>query len=210
MNALHESPVSRRDNPFATCWTRPGALPWFPVNDTGIDRLVTELLEHSSGQIVGPHGSGKSTLLNALAEELQRRGEVVIRWTIDGGRPAAPRPRLTSRAVLLLDGFEQLDSWDRVGLLGQQWRYGVRLVFTTHRPTSRTRAALLAELSPTAANAVGLFRALTAARRTPLGEQDFHASFARHNGNLREVWFDLYDRHEQSMRKARTLVGCGP
>jgi hypothetical protein len=52
-------PPSRHANPFATCWTRPGALPFRFTNRGTAEQLVAKLATQNwRGAIVGPHGSG--------------------------------------------------------------------------------------------------------------------------------------------------------
>ena len=66
-----------RQNPFSTCFTRPGEIPYllsdsnehkeFKVNWLA-DRFVEQ---RCCGQIVGPHGCGKTTLCHAIADQLR-------------------------------------------------------------------------------------------------------------------------------------------
>ena len=69
-----KGPPSRHTNPFATCWTRPGAMAFqFPPGESA-ERLVAKLAAVGWwGEIVGPHGSGKSTLLETLRATPRRR-----------------------------------------------------------------------------------------------------------------------------------------
>jgi hypothetical protein len=41
---------------------------------------------------------------------------------------------------------------------------------------------------------------------TPITDSDVAASHACHGSNVRELLFDLYDRHEQLRRAERTTV----
>ncbi|MEM6331445.1 MAG: hypothetical protein AAF790_14535 [Planctomycetota bacterium] len=189
-------PASRFDNPFATCWTRPGALAWRGAGGHTLAGVLTRLDAVGGGQIVGPHGAGKTTLLEGLSEALGGRGEAVARWTINGRRDAEPPPCVKA-GWLLLDGYEQLPAHAALLARLRCARRGARLVVTTHR---RVAMPVLAELSPTAETAAQLFRGLTRRRPSRVTERDALASFCRHGGNLREVWFDLYDQHERHMR----------
>ena len=78
---------SRHTNPFATCWTRPGAIAFhFPPGESA-EQLVARLAaDNWRGEIVGPHGSGKSTLLETLEAAPGR------------GRTAASRPSRSTTA----------------------------------------------------------------------------------------------------------------
>ncbi|TWT75459.1 hypothetical protein Pla123a_29680 [Posidoniimonas polymericola] len=180
-------------NPFATCWTRPGALPFLPTDQASVDHCLAVLRGNGMrGKIVGPHGAGKSTLLRALQASLEEAG-VPTAW-LRGGRDAAPATAAQFRGrVCLIDSFEELGRWRR-----RQWRrhpWGV--VVTTH---GRDRLPALAELRPTLADIERCFGLLTQDRSTPVTRTDLRNAFARHEGNVREVWFDLYDRHEQRQR----------
>jgi energy-coupling factor transporter ATP-binding protein EcfA2 len=165
---------SRESNPFATCWTRPGTLPFLFSGEQTVDRLVSQLAAQQwRGAIIGPHGSGKSTLLATLAPYLAQ----------------------TDRPVHIVDGFDQLTSLERWRLRRrcQKLRHG--LVVTAHR-----RAASLPTLIALAPNAKlvhDLVTELTTTRPTPVTASDVAVSCARRGHNVREILFDLYDRHEQ-------------
>ncbi|MEM6799496.1 MAG: hypothetical protein AAF589_08275 [Planctomycetota bacterium] len=162
--------------------------------------LLERLDACGGGQIVGPHGSGKSTLLDALADALLQRGDTVVRWTINGKRLRHAMPQ-THGGYLLIDGYEQLGILSSQHVRWRCWLRQTKLVVTTHQ---RRRLPVLATLAPSEDAIRSLFRQLTKTRRTLVTESDAVASYRRHNGNVREVWFDLYDRHE---RLARRLTG---
>src|SRR3989304_6033095 len=86
-----EGPPSRRANPFATCWTRPGAMAYrFPDGETA-EQLVSQLAAANwRGEIVGPHGSGKSTLLESLKPHLVAAGRSVSAITLRDGQRRLP------------------------------------------------------------------------------------------------------------------------
>ena len=146
------------------------------------------------GAIVGPHGSGKTTLLLEAQRRLEAL-EIPVRYgflndaTPHRARQARNFLRATPRdAVLFLDGAEQLDP------LTWQWlRWRTRrlrgFVITIHRPgrlpaihTTQTGEALLRELL--AQLAPGDWE-----RHWPRAREHF----ARCGGNIREVFFALYD-----------------
>src|SRR5207244_3306778 len=86
------NPPSRRDNPFATCWTRPGALPFRFADGENAERLIAKLAVQSwFGAIVGPHGSGKSTLLETLKPALVASGIYVTSISLHDGQRRLPR-----------------------------------------------------------------------------------------------------------------------
>lgn len=196
------SPPSRESNPFATCWTRPGALPWcgacIEVEAT-TDRLAES---HWRAQLVGPHGAGKSTLLRALEAPLRHAGKRpasidAARWQSNEVTPDVD--------VLLVEGFELLSSRRRRDLLSR-WRLGgFGYVVTTHRVVRAWRSPLPAtEVRPDERLLAALFESLVRDRPTPVTLEDARWAFGLRRGDLREVWFDLYDRHERLTRRGRT------
>ena len=146
------------------------------------------------GAIVGPHGSGKTTLLLEAQARLEARG-IPVRYgflneeTRFKARQARALVAETPReAVLFLDGAEQLD-----GLTWQWLRWRARglrgFVITIHQPgrlptihTTQTGEALLRELL---AQLVGE----EWTRYWPRAWEHF----TRCGGNVREVFFALYD-----------------
>ncbi len=189
MPALAAIP-NRQSNPFATCWTRPGALPFSPSEVASVESCL-ELLEANQwrGQILGPHGVGKSTLLVSIGQALESRG-LPVTW-MRAGRDSDQLPPAADEAVLLVDSYECLPRWRR-----WLWRRR-RLVATSHRPAG---LPTIASLRPTLGDAMKLFEWLTADRPTPVLPGDLARSFASRRGNVREVWFDLYDLHERRTR----------
>ncbi len=74
------------------------------------------------------------------------------------------------------------------------------LVVTTHTPAA---LPVLAELKPSVSDTLRLFRELTAHAEPLVTPDDAVASYHRCHGNVREVWFELYDLFEQ---RRRTVV----
>ncbi|TWT36400.1 hypothetical protein KOR34_13050 [Posidoniimonas corsicana] len=189
---------SRDSNPFATCWTRPGALPFLATGGVSVEACVAQLMSSDwRGQILGPHGSGKSTLLKAIGREIESLG-TPVRW-IRGGRDFAPPsdPAVRGR-VCLIDSFEQLSCWRR-----RQWRRrGWGVVATSH---STAGLPTLASLSPSFNDLTCCFNRLTRDHETSVTLADLRHAFGRHGANAREIWFDLYDRHEQRRREPSRL-----
>src|SRR5437764_248913 len=104
-------PPSRLDNPFATCWTRPGAIPFrFACNlNTGL--LVAKLTAQNGwGAIIGPHGCGKSTLLESLKPSLVAAGYDIRAVPLRDGQHKLP-PEFAERlfacdsnSMIIIDG----------------------------------------------------------------------------------------------------------
>ncbi len=190
-------------NPFASRFTKPGALDFLPSTNTSLDEVWARITEFSyRGQIVGPHGTGKSTLVAALtrrAEQLQLPWSIV---RLNTGRRGAEQAKAIAMntpldVVLVVDGFEQLPVLTRARLL--LWRSS-HLIVTTHRfvcgfPRS---LAVLARTTPSYDLAIRIAQQLL--RRSLTNEESLYCmlSYDRHNGNIREMLFDLYDRYEQN------------
>jgi hypothetical protein len=253
LNQIRTNGPSRHDNPFATCWTRPGALPFHFPHGIDADQLIAKLAGQSwRGAIIGPHGSGKSTLLETLKPALAAAGRSAIQITLRDGQRHLPRaalclnicgrglqipitlckckrychglrnrrrrrlpqflflgkaprialaasPRVTANCLLIVDGYEQLS---RIGRLRAAWhchRTGCGLLVTSHAPV---RIATLIELTPTRSLIEALVGELCQGVSTRLTADQIAASHARHGSNVREIFFDLYDRHERLRRWA--------
>ena len=137
--------------------------------------------------LVGPHGHGKTTLLEELAPRLTARGFRVRTVTLRQEERRVDWKRLRGLGpddILFLDGIELLDrlAWLRVRF---RCRRAGGLIITSHRPG---RLPTLLECGTTPELLAGLVRELT-------GEElDTGELFARHGGNLRLVFWNLYDR----------------
>jgi hypothetical protein len=190
---------SRSTNPFATCWTRPGAIPFQFRNGQDADQVVAQLATLQwRGAIIGPHGSGKSTLLEPIKPVLREAGFQVRAVSLRDHQRRLParflhRPPKT-RIVVIVDGYEQLGGFDRFRL-HWLWRQAeIGLLVTAH---SETRIPTLVRLTPDEQLVQHLAAILVAKGSTPITPADVAASHARHGNNVREIFFDLYDRHEK-------------
>jgi hypothetical protein len=139
------------------------------------------------GGIVGPRGSGKTTLLEDLAGRLEGRGWRIhlLRFNRDQRRPGF-LARWGAGDFVLCDGAEQLSflDWRRLAL--RAGRAG-GLVITTHRP-GRLAVLHRCETSP------DLLHRLAASLGEPLSTGECGELHARHHGNLRAAFSELYDR----------------
>jgi hypothetical protein len=162
---------SRRDNPFATCWTKPGAIPFRFDEGQSAASLVEKLASHNwRAAIVGPHGSGKSTLLESLKPALIAAGCRIQSTTMRDGERRLPsdfwcrsqdvvtepngdlHPTADAalaigccRILVVIDGFEQLAWLERSRLKWFCRRHNVGLLVTSHRPSG---LPTLVHLSP--------------------------------------------------------------
>jgi len=188
-------------NPFTARRIRPGTIPFLFGDDDRDEpqQLVDRLAECNwRGQIIGPHGTGKSTLLETLEAPLDKAGRFLLRFTLHADErrmPAGWRSQIrgNTNTQVVIDGFEQL---------GFFRRRLVRAICTWHR----------AGLLVTAHESVGLttihqtFSSFTLAERVlenllpdyrrHLDSEAIKQSYQRHQGNIREVLFDMYDLYE--------------
>jgi hypothetical protein len=187
-------------NPFSTCRTRPGALPFLFRAGEDAETLVARLRRNGwRGEIIGPHGTGKSALLSALVPAVERAGQRPLRITLQDGQRRLPPDvkrelRLRPPTLLVVDGYEQLGRWSRFRLRRLCRRRGLGLLITAHG------SAGLPELFRTAANAElfpRIVEQLLAGEPCPWNNSDLAERLARHAGNLREALFELYDVYEQ-------------
>ncbi len=158
------------------------------------------------GEIVGPHGAGKSTLLATLAPRLATAGRQVHQFTLHDGERRLPcgcvRSALAApRALLIVDGYEQLSRYARLKLRWQCRRAGAGLLVTSHAPTGLPP---LVRLEADLESVHQLVDRLTRRVSSPINRADVVASHACHGSNVREVLFELYDRHELASRARRT------
>lgn len=201
-------PPSRLVNPFATCWTRPGALPFRFNNGQCVEQLVSKLAAHKwHGAIVGPHGSGKSTLLESLKLAIAAAGRTVNAISLRDGQRRLPRDFFAtwaseSNALVIIDGYEQLGWPTRLHVLLRCFATSTGLLVTSHEPI---RIPTLIHLAPDRPLIEQLVDDLCAEVSTTITRADVAASHACHGSNVREILFDLYDRHEERRRKSNSF-----
>jgi hypothetical protein len=210
------APASRNANPFATCWTRPGAISYCFRNGDSASHLVARLAQNEwRGAIIGPHGSGKSTLLMTLIPLLQADGFQIHAITLRDRQRCLPARFLADapneRAILIVDGYEQL-GWLQRLRLNRFCRTANRgLLVAAHAPV---RLATLIRLAPDEPLVQKLVVQLAKRIPTPITPEDVSASHACYGENVRDVLFDLYDRHEKRRRRALPMnsgvEGLGP
>jgi hypothetical protein len=195
------APPSRESNPFATCWTRPGAIPFHFPKGESTETLVNRLAAHNWwGEIVGPHGCGKSTLLEALKPALRDAGGQVKAITLRDGQRWLPPGFLRfghQRLLFVIDGYEQLNWISRVWLKRRCWRAGAGLLVTSHASTG---LPTLVTLAPDLSLVQQLVATLCERVPTRVTPADVAASHAGRGSNVRDVFFDLYDGHERLRR----------
>jgi len=192
--------VRARDNPFSSDrverlrYRLPAGLTW----DALLERLAGLRFRAA---LVGPHGRGKTTLLEELAPRLTARGFRVRTVTLrqDERRVDWSRLRLDEDEILLCDGAELLGrvAWLRLRLA---CRRAGGLIVTSHRPGL---LPTLLECETTSELLAGLVRELTG-ETLETGEL-----FVRHGGNLRMVFWEMYDRFPAARPAGRPAEPAG-
>ena len=203
-----------RSNPFATRFTRPGALPFLFPPGQSPETVVAALRQAGWwGQIVGPHGSGKSTLLAALMPALESQGRVVVHEVLRGqgsgvrGQEAGIRSQKsgvkgqfslkseswTNQTQVVIDGYEQLSWWRRRRVQSLCRRAGAGLLVTTHQSRGLTT---LFQTEPSLPLAQSIVQQLLAPGDTTVTQEDVATAWQLHEHNLRELLFRLYDLYQ--------------
>lgn len=196
-------------NPFATRFTRPGAVP--PLDRDGrpldVAALATRLEALGAAAVVGPHGHGKTTLLVALAAALAAAGRAVRIVRARGW--ADLLPTLKAIGGTPSGTWVCVDGWESLGPGRWLLRHIARLlrrplVVTSHGPAGlpvlracETSDELLASI----------------VTRLPdhgdrITSDDVAAAFGRHGGDLRKSLSDLYDRYERIAVASAASRGC--
>lgn len=184
------------ENPFATRRTRPGRLPFLFPSGTSADALVSRLREHAWwGEVLGPHGSGKSTLLATLRPLLVEAGRELVNVELHNGERRLPsdvwhKVHWTARVQLVIDGYEQLNRWQRWRIKRRCRIAGCGLLVTAHATVG---LPLLYQIRPDIDQALRVVDSLTNA----VSATDVETCFRASRGDLREMLFALYDRFEQ-------------
>ena len=191
-------------NPFCAARLRPGTIDFVFEPGKSLQQLVNALEANGwQGQITGRHGTGKSTLLAALTPAIEGRGRLVKSITLVAGQCRVPREFIAAlrfsagMGVAAVDGFEQLHYWNRLLLKRACRTHGTGLVVASHR------SAELPSLYETAVNEARAWKVVEQLQegfRPRIAIGDLQSRLARHQDNLREALFDLYDLYEERLR----------
>jgi hypothetical protein len=174
-------------------------MPFLFDNAATIDGLVQQLRVNAwQGAIVGPHGTGKSTLLAMLVPAIEAVGRRSVVVGLRDGQRRLPLSRrelqnLGPTDVLVIDGYEQLGSYSRWRLPKQSRRRGLGLLVTAH---SACNLPVLWRTEPSLALVEELINHCLPPHGGLINRQDVEAAWQRHAGNVREVFFALYDQFE--------------
>ena len=187
-------------NPFTTRAVRPGAIAYrFPQGHQASDLI--EVLRQNAwrGEIVGPHGSGKSTLVETLIPLLRDAGRVIQQFTLRAGESRLPIAGTVLQTwgpetQVVIDGYEQLGGWTRMLLNRVVSGRSCGLLITTHEPTG---LPLLWKTSTCLETVQTVVRDIQNCEPRRVTDHDVELSFHKHEGNVREVFFELHDLYEQ-------------
>ena len=147
--------------------------------------------------VAKPHLCIRSKLARGNMEK-QHSGSILL--------IADPLKELSMQILSLSMGWNPYRATFDGHLLRKTRRAGALAVVASHhawvawpRPL-----ALLARLSPTPMLMAQLFFQLTEKRPTPVQLAEALQAFDCHSGDLRSIWLDLYQLHEQRTRPGRT------
>ena len=96
--------------------------------------------------------------------------------------------------LLIVDGYEQLGGWTRTLIHRICKGQGCGLLVTSHEPTG---LPLLAQTAPSLEMTQAIVREIQPCAPLRIHDHDVQLSFQKHHGNIREVFFELYDLYEQ-------------
>jgi hypothetical protein len=192
-----------RENPFCTRRVRPGAVTFcFPLGSSAED-IINRLRQNLwRGEIVGPHGSGKSTLISHILTPLDEAGRKPIFFELHNAqhrltndwRETIELTVSSKPAIVVVDGYEQLNSWNRFWLNRYCHDRDVGLLVTSHVPVG------LPEIYNTSSSldlACQIVEQLLQNEEKNIPTEIVSELFTRHDGNIREVLFNLYDIWEK-------------
>jgi hypothetical protein len=187
-------------NPFSTRYVRPGALPYLFPDGVTCQTLLDRLQQNQGrGQITGAHGTGKSTLVQALLSALTKAGrsyQLVELHDRQSWLPPHAWLAIRRNGILIIDGYEQLNWWNRFWVRFACCCLGSGLLVTAH---TNVGLPTIWHTEATPELAEQIIDRLDNSKHVSEGVPQL---LARHQGNLRDVLFELYDRHEESRRIA--------
>lgn len=204
MQFNHQKKTTKQNsNPFCTRFTRPGALAFLWHQDISLESLAAIIREHSACQIVGPHGSGKTTLLETLHSFLDQSGQRVVRIVQHDGdrRINATQDDITSwraSTLVIVDGFEQLGWYRRRQLIKDANRRKFQLLITSHRDMGIPRVY---QTHVNRSLVVEIVQRLQEGQSIRIDEAEIDLAIVKHDQNLREILFELYDVWNSKKRR---------
>ncbi|MCY2985030.1 MAG: hypothetical protein NTY15_15505 [Planctomycetota bacterium] len=204
-------------NPFSTRFIQPGAIDYQRFDGGTVNELAQKFLELPTkrGSIIGPHGSGKSTLLANLVSEFQSLRPNTQIHSLRFSTDRSPRKALlesisswTEDSIVILDGYEQLGFWSRLQVNRRARRQSIALLATAHQVIRGFQT--LWETSVTETSSRWVVQRLLQETVHPematdlLASETWALSRSRHQQNLRESLFDMYDWYQGRKQAEKT------
>src|SRR5262249_17397514 len=140
----------------------------------------------------------KTTLLIQLLEAASRAGRRVARFTLHDGQRRLPsdwQATIDGATLVAVDGYEQLGWWARRRLKSHCRRCGAGLLVTAPAPAA---LPTLCAAGPSLSTARHVIAQLLPPGAEPPSDDELTHLFDVFHGNVREMLFALYDRHEAS------------
>lgn len=185
--------VKAKHNPFSS--KRLEQLRYRPTQIT-IDEMLTKLPRIAyRGEIVGPHGSGKTTLMLQLSRRLSANGHKIKHVFVNDTNPLTADARKDLSASLKPSEIVLLDGADHIGILAWKtlkrhiFNANAGLIITTHKPGMLDS---LVECSTTPKLLTDIANELVPIQ-TSMHDDLINSIYARHNGNIRDCLWQLYD-----------------
>ena len=198
---------SRYTNPFATCWT---SKLEYVEGHCSVDEVHLRWKDLGQwGAIVGPHGTGKSTLLRTLKDRLRSQGEEPEWITLRSSEQLNLDFLNSTRPLVLLEGLERLSLLRQFVLLGQLRRRDCRVLATLHSDSMawpwQLKTVRKTEVSTELVKL--LFNRLVDNDDSRLVAWcDALECWQHRNGDLRELWFELYELYESRRNEGHQLA----
>ncbi len=193
-------------NPFSTRFIQPGAIPYKCFDGGNVNELALRFLNLPSkrGIIVGPHGSGKSTLIASLVSELSHRSTESsihqLRFSTDQSAwrtLLASTKTWTQSSIVILDGYEQLRFWSRFFVERMARTRSMSILATAHGPIRGFETIWRTSVSESSSQwVVEQLLQQTGSQMNAnelMQSEAWSRSRAKHDQNLRESLFDMYD-----------------
>ncbi len=194
-----KTPLGQVDNPFSARFVRPGVIPYIFPPGCSLESVHEVFLANQRlGAVIGPHGAGKSAFITAFTSWMEKNGQPCLALELHDGQRTLGQAtwrqlEALQDTVVTVDGYEQLSAWSRYQLRRLCRRRHLGLIVTAH---SDIEIPLLFAPEPNEDLAWQIVEYLLARGEPLITRDDVRASFARHQGNLREMLFDLYDLYE--------------
>lgn len=194
-----KTPSGKVENPFSARFVRPGVIPYIFPPGCSLESVYEVFLKNQRlGAVIGPHGAGKSAFITALTDWMETNSQPCLQLELHDGQRTLDQTtwqqlETLHDTVVTVDGYEQLSAWSRYQLRRVCRKKHLGLIVTAH---SDIELPLLYAPEPNEDLAWQIVQYLLARGDALITREDVQVSFSRHQGNLREMLFDLYDLYE--------------